>query len=335
MKSKIDRILLFSIKERNIWIYSFILLLMFLILTISCEKDNNPTIATTGVKYITQSTATCGGDITNDGGASVMARGVCWSTNQNPTIADNKTTDSIGLGYFKSIITGLTANTTYYERAYATNSAGTGYGNVVSFTTPGTVTDIDGNIYNTVVIGKQVWMVENLKTTRYRNGDPIENITDSTQWNQYLATGAYCNYKNDESYADTYGRLYNWYAVNDNRKIAPVGWHVPSYTECLALIDFLGGYTVAGGKLKESSTIHWASPNTGATNEAGFTALPSGQREGFYGTFEWITIYFYSWSSTEVSSSNAWFMLLGSNFENMAIGIYDKIFGYSVRCIKD
>jgi len=322
-------------KESNIWFFSHMILSFILILTNGCNREENPILSTTEVIYITQTTATCGGNITSDGGATVTVRGVCWGTNPAPTIADNKTTNGVGTGSFTSIITGLTANTTYYERAYATNSVGTAYGIVLSFTTPGTVTDIEGNVYNTVVIGTQVWMVENLKTTKYQNGDPIDYITDSTQWNKYLATGAYCNYKNDNSYANTYGRLYNWYAVNDSRNIAPKGWHVPTYTECTTLADILGGYTLAGGKLKEVGTTHWASPNTGATNETGFTALPGGQRGGFDGTFGWITIYFYSWSSTEVSSSNAWFMLMGSNFEKMSIGIYDKIFGYSVRCIKD
>jgi uncharacterized protein (TIGR02145 family) len=322
-------------KKRNIWLYQFILMGIFSILTNSCKKDVIPVLTTTEVRYITQTTATCGGNITSDGGATVTARGVCWGTNQTPTIVDNKTTDSSGTGSFTSIITGLTANTTYYERAYATNSAGTGYGSVVSFTTPGTVTDIDGNVYNTVVIGTQVWMVENLKTTRYRNGDPIQNITDSTQWNIYLTTGAYCNYHNNVSYANTYGCLYNWYAVSDSRNIAPTGWHVPTNAEWTTLTNFLGGYTVAGGKLKEAGTMHWASPNTNATNETGFTALPGGYREGFYGTFELITNYLYSWSSTEVNASNAWFVLMGYNFGNMTEGIYDKIFGFSVRCIKD
>ena len=321
-------------KKRNIRLCFFILMGMFLVITNSCKKEGNPVLTTTAVIYITQTTATCGGNITSDGGAAVTARGVCWSTNQTPTIADFKTTNSTGAGSFASIITGLTANATYYERAYATNSAGTGYGSVVSFTTPGTVTDIDGNVYSTVVIGTQVWMVENLKATRYRNADLIQNITDSTQWNMYLNTGAYCNYRNDISYANTYGHLYNWYAVNDSRNIAPAGWHVPSNVEWTTLTSFLGS-NVAGGKLKEAGTVHWASPNTGATNETGFTALPGGYREGFYGTFEWITNYLYSWSSTEVDESNAWFGLMGYNFGDLSEGIYEKIFGFSVRCMKD
>lgn len=321
-------------KKRNIWRYQFILIGLFLTLTNSCKKDVVPALTTTAVRYITQTTATCGGNIISDGGTIITTRGVCWSTNQTPTIADNKTIDSTGTGSFTSIITGLTANTTYYERAYATNSAGTGYGSAESFTTPGTVTDIDGNVYNTIVIGTQTWMMENLKTTKYRNGDPIPNVTDSTQWNQYLTTGAYCNYRNDISYANTYGHLYNWYAVNDIRKISPTGWHIPTNAEWTTLISFLGG-DIAGGKLKEAGTTHWASPNTGATNETGFTALPSGYRNGYDGMFEHITDLLYLWSSTDIDTSTAWCQVMYYNLGNASEGFFEKLFGFSVRCIKD
>lgn len=321
-------------KERNIRLCSVILMGMFLIPANSCKKVGDPIITTTALKYITQTTATCGGNITGDGGAAITARGVCWSTNPTPSIAENKTTDNTGTGSFPSLITGLTANTTYYERAYATNSAGTGYGNVVSFTTPGSVSDIDGNGYSTVVIGTQVWMVENLKTTRYRNGNPIQNITDSTQWNKYLNTGAYCSYRNDINYANTYGHLYNWYAVNDSRNIAPEGWHIPSNVEWATLATFLGS-GVAGGKLKEAGTTHWASPNTGATNETGFTALPGGYRDGYSGMFIYISIYNYLWSSTGYSQSIASCQIMYCEEAFSGEGFFEKLFGFSVRCIKD
>ncbi len=155
-----------------------------------------PILTTVAVSAITQTTAQCGGNITSDGGATVTACGVCWSTNQTPTVADNKTTDGTGAGSFASSITGLTASTTYYVRAYATNSVGTGYGSAMSFTTTasGTVTDIDGNVYQIVTIGTQVWMAENLKVTHYRNGDAISNVTDNTTW-RFLTYGAYCEYQ--------------------------------------------------------------------------------------------------------------------------------------------
>ena len=139
----------------------------------------------------------------------------------------------------------------------------------------GTVTNIDGNVYKTVKIGKQWWMAENLKTTRYRNGEEIINITDPIQWGA-LVIGAYCWYNNDISNKGPYGALYNWNAVMDDRNLAPVGWHIPTDEEWTTLSTTLGGESVAGGKLKEAGFSHWNAPNTGATNESGFTVLPNG-----------------------------------------------------------
>ncbi len=139
-----------------------------------------------------------------------------------------------------------------------------------------TVTDIDGNVYHTVTIGTQTWMLENLTVIHYRNGDEIPNITDFNEWNE-LTTGAYANYNNDPNNSKTYGRLYNWHAVSDSRKITPAGWHVPADLEWQTLINYLGGDSIAGGKLKETGTEHWLSPNDSATNESGFTALPGGR----------------------------------------------------------
>jgi len=274
--------------KRTLMALLIIILAFLLLLTVDCSKNNPttsalsvaPTLTTASVSQITQTTIQCGGTITSDGGASIIARGVCWSTNPIPTVADNKTTDGAEIGSFTSSIIGLTASTTYYVRAYATNSAGTGYGNEVSFTTlssTGTMTDIDGNVYETVTIGTQVWMAENLKVTHYRNGNTILHIIDWFSW--FTLTGAYCEYDNDVNNVAVYGRLYNWYAVNDSRYIAPVGWHVPSDAEWLTLVDYLGGDTVADGKMKEIGTTHWVSPNTGATNESGFSALPGGYRD--------------------------------------------------------
>ncbi|MDD3280321.1 MAG: FISUMP domain-containing protein, partial [Bacteroidales bacterium] len=180
----------------------------------NCKEDATiPVVSTNEVTAVTDTTATSGGVISSDGGANVTARGVCWSTSQNPTIADNKTTDGTGTGSFTSAITGLTANTTYYVRAYATNSAGTGYGSEMSFTTLegkyGTMTDIDGNTYKTVKIGTQTWMAENLKVTKYNDGTSIPIVSDSAAWS-VLTTGAYCNYENEQCSVAIYGRLYNW-----------------------------------------------------------------------------------------------------------------------------
>jgi len=208
---------------------------------------------------------------------------------------------------------------------------------------PPTVTDYDGNTYFTVKIGEQCWMAQNLKVTHYRNGDPIPNVTDDTEWED-LTTGAYCDYNNDEGNVATYGRLYNWYAVVDSRNIAPAGWHVPSDDELKQLEMYLGmsqaeadsaGWrgTDEGGKLKETGTTHWAPPNTGATNESGFSALPGGYRVS-YGSFGDMGHYAYFWSSTEDSSDGAWYRPL--SYSDSQVGRYlSKRGGFSVRCVKD
>jgi uncharacterized protein (TIGR02145 family) len=197
----------------------------------------------------------------------------------------------------------------------------------------GTVTDIDGNVYQTVTIGTQVWMAENLKVTHYRNGDSIPNITDNTTW-AGLTTGAYCTFLNSAGYLAIYGRLYNWYAVNDIRNISPAGWHVPTPLEWQTLADYLGGNTVAGGKMKQTGTTLWSSPNTGATNESGFSGLPGGDRSSDGGWFN-ITNYALFWSSMEFDNGFAWWRNLGYNTSASSAGYYSKRDGFSVRCVKD
>ena len=298
-----------------------------------------PTLTTTSVSDLTGTTATSGGNIASDGGSPITEKGVCWSEGQDPTINDYTTNNGTGTGSFTSSIEGLTSHTTYYVRAYATNSVGTGYGNTISFTTlggsAGTVTDIDGNVYNTVIIGTQTWMVENLKVTHYRNGDSLPNIISDNDWYN-LTTGAYCNYENESEIGSTYGKLYNWYAVQDSRNIAPTGWHVPTKSEWDTLTKFLGGSDVAGGKLKETGTSHWLSPNTGATNVSGFTALPGGIRQN-QGGFYSLTTRGCFWTTTEYSPTCAWFWGIW-NFLTYANRDYfnnDEHDGYSVRCLKD
>jgi len=516
-----------------------------------------PSVITTNITSITQNTAICESSIINNGGLPIIASGVCWSTLHNPILAEPITTDGSSYGSFTSNITGLIPNTTYYVRAYATNSLGTAYdNNEISFTTPnlylgnglvayypfngnandesgngnngtvhgatlttdrfgnansaysfngvnndidvanspttntdnfsiscwinpsiinqargtiilmgvddgiggssslngvnfcmgvhyapdnsisacvsdiqwipsnyliptintwyfvvflryngvykmyindtcilnqngsnpripthlkiGSLTDtcffdgkiddiriynralsqneidslyhiggwplqqpiqydvydIDGNGYNTVQIGTQTWLKQNLKTTHYRNGDVIPIVTDNTAWSN-LTTGAYCNYNNDANYATTYGHLYNWYTVNDSSNLCPTGWHVPIDGEWTTLTDYLGGESIAGGKLKETGLNHWNSPNTGATNETGFTALPSGYRyEG--GAYGYVGDQSYWWSSTETNSTVAWDRYMYYSYSNVFKGYGDtKYHGFPVRCLKD
>lgn len=196
-----------------------------------------------------------------------------------------------------------------------------------------TITDYDGNVYNTVTIGTQEWLKGNLKVTHYRNGDPIPNVTDGTAW-KTLTTGAYCDYSNKQEYSSTYGKLYNFYTVIDSRNLCPTGWHVPTSTEWTTLITYLGGERVAGGKLKEAGTSHWYMPNDGATDESGFTALPSGCRSKI-GTFSYLTVYGFWWSSTENSTGDAWYWSVNCLAGDVLKDVFGRNNGYSVRCIKD
>lgn len=313
------------------------------LLLISCKDEISiPSVKTLNVTEITDTTATSGGEITSDGGATVTAHGVCWSTNQTPTTIDNKTTDGAGVGSFTSAITCLTANTTYYVRAYAVNNKGTGYGSTISFTTIegdsgkikyGYMTDIDGNRYKTVIIGTQTWMAENLKVAKYNDGTSIPNITDQIAWWK-LTTGACCDYENTPLNSQIYGKLYNWYAVTTG-KLCPKGWHLPSDAEWKQLETYLGGYKVAGGKLKETGTIHWVSPNTGATNETGFTALPGGYRD-FNGKFSSINYLGSWWSATDSNDVRFNHWIICSIFNDLSSnGSSEKEGGVSVRCVKD
>ena len=196
----------------------------------------------------------------------------------------------------------------------------------------GSITDIDGNTYKTVTIGTQTWMAENLKVTKYNDGIAIPNVTDNTAWRE-LTTGALCDYDNIPSNSETYGKLYNWHAVNTG-KLCPTGWHVPSDAEWTELTDYLGGTSVAGGKLKETGTTHWASPNTGATNETGFTALPGGLRYSG-GNFLTFGNAGYWWSATESNAARAWYRDMTYDSSNVDRYSSLKWVGYCVRCVRD
>lgn len=299
-----------------------------------------PTLTTTAITDISTTSATSGGTISADGGASVTSRGVCWSIIQNPTTSDNKTSNGSGDGNFTSSIIGLIPNTTYYVRAYATNSVGTAYGTQISFTTwYGSVSDIDGNVYKIIVIGTQTWMAENLKTTKYRNGNLIGTTTPATldisNVTTYPAPKYQWAYADNESNVTTYGRLYTWYAATDSRNVCPTGWHVPTDSEWTTLTTYLGNANVAGGKLKEAGTSHWPSPNTGATNSSGFTALPGGYR--YSGSFVNIGGYGYWWSSTESENNpyTAWYRTMAYDLSSAHGLSCGKSYGSSVRCVKD
>lgn len=343
-------------------------------LSVRCLKDESaqvslPTINTVETSNITARNATSGGNVTADGGAAVTARGVVWSTIQNPTLASNNgfTADGGDLGAFTSTLSNLTPGTTYFVRAYATNSAGTAYGNQLSFRTisPGigqpcpdaaTVTDIDGNRYNTVQIGSQCWMKENLKTTRFRDGSPIALPGDDlTAW-QSNTSGAFAWFENDIVWKDKYGALYNWHAVENQKGLCPPGWNVPSNDQWDALIDYLisQGYpnsnvaNAAGNALKScrqadspfggecNITEHprwWVNHTHNGFDAYGFSGLPGGIRpsNGGYGDLGFGAFF---WTSSEFSSAYARFKALYYTLGYIQNAHTGKNEGISVRCLK-
>ena len=320
-----------------------------------------PTVTTNNVTNISSSSANCGGNVTSDGGYSITARGVCWSTSQNPTVSGSHTSNGTGTGSFSSYMSGLSAGTTYYVRAYATNSKGTSYGAQKSFTTsincPTTVSDYDGNSYNVVKIGNQCWMKQNLRTTHYTDGTSI-----------YLGYGTsttvayrYCP-NNSSSNVNTYGYLYNWAAVMHGlgsslynpsgvQGLCPTGWHVPSDAEWTQLTNYVEGqsqYLCNGNSdyiaKALSSTYGWDSNSFSCTpgylqsgnNSTGFTALPSGVYQIFadgpaYSSFGSIASF---WSCTG-GSYGAWTRDIISNASIVYRNDHYKSAAYSVRCVRD
>jgi len=313
-----------------------------------------PTLTTSDATLITSNGATCGGDITDDGGADVTVSGVCWSIATSPTIDDSKTTDGSASGVFTSTITDLTASTTYYVRAYATNSVGTSYGNEIELTTTAeTVTDKDGNVYQTVTIGTQLWMAENLRTTQYADGTPITLVNTVSDWNALTVTSeAYCYYNDDPTtYASTYGALYTWSAAmrsaassNTNpsnvQGVCPDSWHLPSDAEWHAMVLIMDPSAVlsltesssAGGKMKEAGTLHWVA-NTDGSNLSGFTALPGGRRMET-GAFTQLTYNAMWWTSTEDGIYAKDRTLYYNSGRIDRAPAYRNV-GYSVRCVKN
>ena len=331
---------------------------------------NVPVLTTQAITEIDRHTAVSGGDITSDGGGTISSRGVCWGTSPAPTIENDKTEDGEGTGSFVSNLSELESNTTYYVRAYATNEAGTGYGNEIEFTTlqEGIVMDIDGNVYPTVIIGDQEWMAENLRVRNYRTGDPIPTNLDNDAWTT-TNDGAYTvfDYNNsnaegidsEEQMAETYGLLYNWFAVGDSRGLCPEGWRVPTSDEWNDLTDYIiatepdiDTMTVAraikscrqinsplGGECNTDIHPYWRENDEHiGTDIYGFGALPAGFRHNTSGNFSWLTSRGFYWSSTEfadnpeVSANYRRMFFTHSMVERIAT---NKRIGFSVRCIKD
>ena len=304
------------------------------------------TLTTTAGTSITAISAISGGNITSDGNGAVTARGVCWATTATPMLGvGNFTTDATGTGSFVSTIGGLTGGTVYYIRAYATNTAGTAYGNQQTILTK--LADDDGNTYNTVVIGTQIWMAENLKTTKYFGGAAITRVSLDATW-ATLTTPGYDWFGDDVAAKPVYGALYNWFAVNGGN-LCPTGWKVPADIDYRTLETFLGipSDTVAlygwrgtvgrvGEKLKNTTGWDLVVNGVNGTNTSGFTALPGGYRYWFNGTFQGESMTSYWWTSTENTNdlTQAWYRQLSATQNLVYRGVVEKQAGKYVRCVK-
>lgn len=334
----------------------------------SCQKFEPERIVkliTDSITSVTYTSCSAQGTIIDVGDSYINQHGFCWSDVPDPDLGDyNKNLGPIySAGKFSSDLNDLSANTKYYVRAFADNTAGTGttYGNQVSFTTSSvdnTITDFDGNVYNMVQIGSQYWMKENLKTTHYADGTAIPLVEEEAAWNTIKITDdAYCYYDNNSSNGYIYGALYTWAAAMNGASsssinpsnvqgVCPTGWHLPSDNEWKELEMFLGMSqpeaegtdfrgTDEGGKLKEIGTTHWTSPNTGATNSSGFTAMPGGFR--FSGDdFTSMGDAACFWSSTESRNSYVWSRILFSDYSKVyRYDGYSESAGMSVRCLRD
>ena len=301
----------------------------------SCKRQEADLI-TAPAEVVTATGADPGGYVTNGSKTEIKERGVCWSTTDNPSVSDSKSTAHAAETSFRVSMSDLKPATTYYYRAYAVSKKGTSYGNTLSLRTravaTGTVQDVDGNIYNTVEIGGLTWMMENLKTSRYRNGDKI--IYFSTHIEQSVFPGYYY-YDNNQENNETYGKLYNWFAVSDPRNIAPEGWHVATDAEWTKLTDFIGGPSQIK-KLVETGNSHWLR-YLNATNETGFTALPGGGL--ILGDFYNIGYTARWWTSTEETPGYSGYAMHRSMTPDVVEKIYripyEKTSGMSVRCVKD
>jgi len=301
---------------------------------------STPSVSTDQMAGISYFYARCQCQVLNDGGHGITQRGVCWSTQGTPTIDDSNEVDRTGSSSFTVNLVGLKPNTLYHVRACAVNEQGVGYGIELSFTTKntGTVNDIEGNTYATVQIGEQVWIAENLRTAHFSNGDSIPHLPDDNSWKN-AEGAALCSYNNEPATVTLYGVLYNWHCVSDSRGLCPAGWHVPTENEWETLVVFLGGDFEAGGKMKSirmepMEEPYWNSPNSGATNESGFSGLPNGYRKET-GVFTNHWGFGFWWHSTEQNSVQAGYQKLSYNVATTSSNHYKKNSGLSVRCIKN
>lgn len=303
-----------------------------------------PQLKTVKASGLSDKSVVSGGNVPFDGGEYLTERGVYYSLKTLPLIPGDEiqkvTLPGTATGPFSVEITGLLSDTTYYLRPYAKNIIGTTYGvqdTIRTFKpdgTMGTVLDFVKNEYKTMVIHGRTWMLENLKTIKYNDGSVIEKVVDTEAWANRLS-GAYTSYDNVTTGVSTYGNLYNWYAVNSG-KLAPTGWHVATDEDWTDLINYLGGESAAGGLLKEADTTNWKSPNLTEDTVYGFNALPGGKRQTA-GAFLGKRTHGYYWTSTPKSDNEtaAWGRLMENSKKSVSREIYNKKWGFSVRCVKN
>jgi uncharacterized protein (TIGR02145 family) len=333
-------------KINVIWLLLFLTLGAMILRSSSCQDDEEidtypPNVVTTKVFKITDNSATVEAEVVTANGDSVTVRGLCWCTSPIPTTDNNVTSSGSGCGCFECCMTGLSPNTTYYVRGYATNENGTDYGNIITFTTPPLAVDIEGNTYHTVKIGDQVWMSENLRVIHFSNGAMIPKIDNNTEWAN-TNTAAYCIANNGTEI------FYNAYAAVDGRNLAPAGWHVATDEDWKILEGTVDSQFAvgdpewekimergsdAGGNLK--TVDGWMGPNTGATNLSGFSAVPVGWRWGNTGEIAPGGGQASFWTSTPVSGITSWARAIFYDDDRIHRNYYENTYGGSIRCVKD
>ncbi|MFO7863292.1 MAG: FISUMP domain-containing protein [Salinivirgaceae bacterium] len=308
----------------------FALSMVLPIVFVGCKDDDEdlkaPQLGNAQVKYINETRAYIEAELISDGDEYVKDNGVCWNTEPTPTINDNslETEDSDDL--FTVELEDLTAETTYYVRAYATSEVGTSYSAEISFTTTSAITDADGNEYTTVQIGEQLWTGENLRVTTYNDGNAIPNVTNEDTWSD-LTTPAYAWWENDPSESDR-GAYYNYYTVETD-KLCPTGWRVPTEDDWDLLLDYLG--EEPGRKLKNHGSQLYTD-----YNETGFTAYMEGYRASGNGVFAKAGDWNWMWiGGGDAGSTYTYAKKFTKDSHGVSHDLNSKQMGFSIRCIKE
>lgn len=319
--------------SRNI----FYLLFLFAFLFFACGKNEVVNVETNIPKGVTYTKATIGGTFSVDKSTEIIAAGICWSFNSFPTIDDTKIDTIRKNGVFYIHLTDLEPGKTYYTRAFVTTPNTTYYGSNCEFKTKtlpnNAIVDIEENIYHTITIGSQTWIVENLKTSHYRNGDIISFASNENAWIN-STMGAYCIANNPMIPGTNRVHLYNQAAITDLRNIAPEGWRVSTDSDWQTLINHLGNDTLCGGKLKSMSAAYWPQPNIGANNQSGFSAYPSGYRDCL-GIYKNLGLHTNFWTSTASDNDSTFAYNLKYNSSEIQKSTFSNKSGLAVRCIKE